>query len=206
MCAQRQEVDENIQLRLHLSDWLKKEAVTETDDMLVLLIHAKRRDDAPLAHHIAVTSLTGSGFLPHVWTDMSTPHQLPVDSSYVALSADTAQGQYADQLKLSLHKPAPLQQLIAAGPRQLCTTPLPLPPAPHPAPQTGYAKLLLVLDATPPERRTWTIQLQIGTRHVYTYTSSRMRFNAVKKSAWGSETRTYGELAVPMTRVVPQAA
>jgi hypothetical protein len=155
----------------------------------------------------------GTQFLPRVW---STSTECSVDSGHVALSTGAAaDGDYADQLKLSLHKCAHGEGLIQAGPdqpahelRMTAVPPLQEPARlrPEDPPHTGYARLFEVFDDTPAEERTWAIQLQLGAGDVvYTYSSARMLFHAVRRGDWDSDRRGYGEFTIPMTRVTPAA-
>jgi hypothetical protein len=192
----------DVRLQLRERGWLKRVTDRHGDEILVLYIRDNLLDDAGvLDHNLRVTSEANTGFLPHVWA--ATPPQLAVQSSHLVLSADTAENENLNQLKLSLSKPADAvnQQLIAAGHRQLGMTPVP----PQHGQPTGYSTLCSGLPASSKNRRHWSIQLQLGNEHVYTYSSGAKRFKTLKRECWYKLTNHSGDFEVRMTHIPPAA-
>jgi hypothetical protein len=212
-------------LQLRPTRWLKK-LPAATGDVLVLMIDDPNR--AALDLNFTLTSRTpDTDFLRHMWR-ATAPHPgapnpvvettrvtLAVQTSYVALSAEAAnapQGQYAEQLKLSLNKDYRPQinahGVQLEGVRQLLMTPIPLPAAVPSlqgaaAPQpTGYSNLLNSLAAAPRNRRKWYIKLQLGGAHnAHKFISGVLPFKAVASTTWGDHRHIFEDLPVLMARV-----
>jgi hypothetical protein len=129
------------------------------------------------------SSPPATNFLQKVWD--VTAKNLPVASSYVALSADAATQPpdvYDDQFKLRLSKHGD-GQLGADLIGHLRMTP---------NDRVGYAKLCNTLPAkdAPSNRDAFDcsliVKLQLGAQHAYSYKSERQPFKCYKRGYWGT--------------------
>jgi hypothetical protein len=189
--------------------------VTNAGENVLVLQKIQHTDNAALRLQLSLTSATpGSDFLRHMWNvtaqhaaapnavTVGTEVMLPIDTSHIALSAETAatpQLQYADQLKLSLSR---RHRLIPGveGNRQL-----------HTAPQApGYSILVQQLEANRlagVNRRTWCINLQLGNGdNGYSFSSVRMPYRAYGHTTWRDHQYEFGHIDIDVARQLQQVA